>query len=92
MRRAETRGQQTEAELRLSNWKEASREEVERVRQEMLALAEQLQDLALENSNLRNEREGLIKSMADAVRKRALYHPKEPKIICKRGLLTEGTA
>ena len=65
---SETRSQQTEAEMRLENWKASSKGELERVRQEMLALSEQLQDLALENTNLRSEREGLIKTISEARR------------------------
>ena len=65
---AEVRSQQVEGELRLKEWKETSRDEHQRVRQEMMALSEQLQDLAMENSNLRGERESLLHTLSDARR------------------------
>eukprot|EP00802_Teleaulax_amphioxeia_P015052 Tamp_15134.p1 GENE.Tamp_15134~~Tamp_15134.p1 ORF type:complete len:319 (+),score=77.38 Tamp_15134:424-1380(+) len=65
---AEVRSQQVEGELRLKEWKETSRDEHQRVRQEMMALSEQLQDLAMGNSNLRGERESLLHTLSDARR------------------------
>ena len=65
---SETRSQKTEAELRLENWKASSPLELEFVRQEMLSVSEKLQDLALQNTNLRRERECLIKTDSEARR------------------------
>ncbi len=65
---SEVQSLHTEEEMRLKEWKETSRDEHQRVRQEMMALSEQLQDLAMENNNLRGERESLIHTLSDARR------------------------
>jgi chromosome segregation ATPase len=65
---AEVKMEKAEAERSLSEWRDVSRAELERLRQEMTALSEQLQVLSLENSGLRRERENLLHTLSDARR------------------------